>query len=120
MDRVLAIILAGGRGERLSILSNSTVGSYSVVEHSILDEKVVVEAGCHLGFGDDLLVNRREPEVLNTGITLIGNKAKIPPGIRIGCNCVICCGVEEEDFLSTKIQSGETVRLRQRGRARRA
>ena len=99
------------------IMPDSFVGSHSVVEHSILDKEVVVEAGCHLGFGDDFTVNRREPKVLNTGITLVGKKAKIPPGIRVGRNCVICCGVMEDDFLTSEIRSGETISPRQRGRA---
>lgn len=92
------------------ILSNSTIGSSSIVDYSILDEEVVVEAGCHLGFGDDSQVNHKEPRVVNTGITIIGRKAMIPPGVRIGRNCVIYYGVTEEDFLSPEIQSGETLR----------
>ncbi len=115
------VIVAEGAVVKDSIiLSNSIVGSHSVVEHSILDEEVVVEAGCHLGFGDDLRVNRRDPKVLNSGITLVGNKAKIPPGIRIGRNCVICSAVTEDDFSTAEVPSGETIRPRRRGHARRA
>ncbi|MFC2047894.1 glucose-1-phosphate adenylyltransferase [Chloroflexota bacterium] len=102
------------------ILSDSIVGSRSVVDYSILDKEVVVEAGCHLGFGDDFRVNRREPGVVNSGITLVGKKAKIPPGTMVGRNCVIHSGVMENDFTTSEIQSGETIRPRRRGRARSA
>jgi glucose-1-phosphate adenylyltransferase len=101
------------------ILSDSTIGSYSIIDYSILDKEVVVEAGCHVGFGDDFRVNRREPKVVNSGITLVGKKARIPPGIMVGHNCVIHSGVTEDDFLTPEIQSGETVRPRRRGHARR-
>ncbi|MEE8413837.1 MAG: glucose-1-phosphate adenylyltransferase subunit GlgD [Dehalococcoidales bacterium] len=96
------------------ILSDSTVGSHSIIDCTILDKEVVVEAGCHIGFGDDMRVNRKEPKVLNTGITLVGKWAKIPPGTRIGHNCIIYCGVVEEDFRSDEIPSGQTVSPRKR------
>ena len=96
------------------ILSDSTVGSHSIINYSILDKEVVVEAGCEIGFGDDLQINRRQPKVLNTGITIIGKWAKIPPGTRIGRNCVVDCGVVEDDFLTDEIRSGQTVRPRRR------
>jgi len=112
------VIVAEGAVVKDSIImANSVVGSHGVIDRSILDKEVVVEAGCHLGFGDDCTVNRREPKVLNTGITIIGKKAKLPPGITIGRNCVICCGVIEDDFSTTEVLSGETIRRRQRGRA---
>ncbi|MFC1847442.1 glucose-1-phosphate adenylyltransferase family protein [Chloroflexota bacterium] len=113
------VIVSEGAVVRDSIiLSDSTIGSRSIVNYSILDEEVVVEAGCHLGFGDVSQVNRREPRVVNTGITIVGRKTTIPPGVRIGRNCVIGYGVTEEDFLSSDIQSGETLRAGRKKSAR--
>ena len=99
------------------ILSDSMIGSHSVVDHSIIDKEVVVEAGCHIGFSDDFRPNRKEPKVINTGLTLVGKKTKIPPATRIGRNCVIQCGVEENNFPASEIQSGETVKAKRRDRA---
>lgn len=96
------------------IMSDSVVGSHSVIDYSILDKEVVVEAGCHIGFGYDFRPNRKEPKVVNNGITIVGKRAKIPPAVRIGRNCVIYGGVEEDDFSSSEIQSGETIRGKQR------
>ena len=97
------------------ILSDSIVGPHSVIDYSILDKEVVVKADCHIGFGDDFQVNRKEPKLLNTGLTIVGKRAELPSGVRIGRNCVICCGVMEDDFLTSEVQSGETIKTRQGG-----
>jgi len=91
------------------IMSDTIIGPHSVIDHSILDKEVVVEAGCHVGFGEDFQPNREESELLNTGITIIGKKARVPPGVNVGHNCIICCGVADDDFHSPEIQSGETI-----------
>ena len=102
------------------ILSDSIVGPHSIIDYSILDKEVVVGAGCHLGCGDNFQINRREPKVANTGITLIGKRAKVPPGVKMGRNCITYYGVTEEDFPGPEIQSGETIRPKRRGVARTA
>ena len=96
------------------IMSDSVVGPDSVVDHSILDKEVVVGADCRVGFGDDFRVNRKEPKVLNCGITIVGKRAEICSGIRIGRNCVIYGGAREDDFPGPEIQSGETIKPRRR------
>ncbi len=100
------------------ILNDSIIGPHSVVDYSILDKEVVVEAGCHLGCGDNFQINRREPKLVNTGITIIGKRAKVPVGIKIGRNCLVYNGVSEDDFAGSDIQSGETIRPRRRNSAR--
>jgi len=110
------MVLEGAVVKDSIIMSDSVIGPYSVVDYSILDKEVVVEAGCHLGFGDDFRANHRDPEQLNTGLTIVGKRAKLPPGVKIGHNCVIYCGVGEDDFLTSEIQSGETVEPKRRGR----
>jgi glucose-1-phosphate adenylyltransferase len=102
------------------ILSDSVVGPHSIIDYSILDKEVVVGAGCHLGCGDNFQINRREPKVANTGITLIGKRAKVPPGVKMGRNCITYYGVTEDDFPGPEIQSGETIRPKRRGVARTA
>ena len=97
------------------ILSDSAIGPHSIVDYSILDKEVVVEAGCHLGCGDNFQINRREPKVVNTGITIIGKRAKVPAGVKIGRNCIVYHSVVESDFPGSDIQSGETIRPRRRG-----
>jgi glucose-1-phosphate adenylyltransferase len=100
------------------IMSDSVVGPHSVVDYSILDKGVVVEAGCHVGFGDDFRVNQKEPKVLDTGITIVGKGARVPARVKVGRNCAICCGVRKDDFPTSEIQSGETIGPKRRRPAR--
>ena len=91
------------------ILNDTVIGRESVVDFSILDKDVVVEAGSHVGVGNDFQVNREEPLILNTGLTVVGKGAKIPEGIQIGRNCAIAGSVTEKDFRGSIVQSGETI-----------
>ncbi len=96
---------------RYSVIMNDTViGRESVVDNSILDKEVIIEAESHVGTGNDFQVNREEPTILNTGITVVGKGAKVPEGVRIGRNCAIAGNVTEKDFRSSIVQSGETIR----------
>jgi glucose-1-phosphate adenylyltransferase len=100
------------------ILSDSVIGRDSVIDYSILDKEVVVGAGSRIGFGDDFQVNHKEPDMLNTGITVVGKGAKLPEGVKIGRNCEIACNVTEDNFPSLEIQSGETITTRRRRSSR--
>ena len=56
-----------------------------------------------------------EPEHLSCGITLVGKRAVVPPGVRIGRNCKIMPEVTAEDFPpGTLVPSGSTVEHRTR------
>ena len=102
------------------IMSDCVIGPHSVIDYSILDKEVTVEAGCYMGYGDNFQINRREPKVANVGITIVGKRAKIPNGVKIGRNCIIYPGVVEDDFSGSEVQRGETIRPKGRGTAPRA
>ncbi|MFC1941022.1 glucose-1-phosphate adenylyltransferase family protein [Chloroflexota bacterium] len=112
-------VLEGALVKDSIIMSDTTIGPHSIIDRSILDKEIVVEAGCHIGYGSDVRTNFKASKLRNTGITVIGKRAKIPPGIKIGCSCVIHCDIKEEDFPASKIKSGQTIRAKRRGHARR-
>jgi glucose-1-phosphate adenylyltransferase len=80
-----------------------------VVQRSILDKTVFVGPHSHLGWGDDYAPNQDEPEVLHSGITIVGKQARIPAGIRIGRNCIIGPMAREEDFPADYVPSGSSI-----------
>lgn len=96
------------------ILNDCVIGPHTTIDYSILDKEVKLGAGCHLGYGDNFLINRKEPNVANTGVTIIGKRARVPDGVKIGRNCIIYNNITEDDFPGSDIQSGETVRARRK------
>jgi glucose-1-phosphate adenylyltransferase len=99
------------------ILFDSVIRPGAVVDRAILDKEVAVGPGAIVGEGTDYdVVNRREPGRLNTGITVVGKRAVVPRGVRIGRNVLVGEGARASDFLSRVIKSGSTVeRPRERG-----
>jgi len=92
------------------VMLDSVIGRGSVVDRCILDKEVVVGEDCYLGFGDDFSPNKEESSILNTGISLVGKRARIPPGTKIGRNCKVYPQVTESDFVTNWIPSGESVK----------
>jgi glucose-1-phosphate adenylyltransferase len=102
--------VARGADVRDAILMNDTVvESGAQVDRAIVDKRVRVCGGAILGFGDDNAPNRRWPDRLNTGLTLVGKGADVPANARIGRNVVIFPHVKEAAYKGADVPSGETV-----------
>jgi glucose-1-phosphate adenylyltransferase len=92
------------------VMFDSVVRSGAVVDRAILDKEVVVGQGAIVGDGGDYdTPNKREPERLNTGITVVGKRTVIPRGTRIGRNVRIGGDVRTSDFTHRVVRSGESV-----------
>jgi len=92
------------------VMFDSQIGEGAVVDRSIIDKDCVIGARALVGYGDEMRPNRDEPERLFAGITLVGKRARIPAGMRVGRNCRIDPAVVEADFGRRRtIRSGETV-----------
>jgi glucose-1-phosphate adenylyltransferase len=92
------------------VMFDSVIRSGAVVDRSILDKEVVVGPGAIVGDGPDFdTPNRQEPTRLNTGITVVGKRAMIPRGARIGRNVKIAGDVKATDFPSRVVKSGASV-----------
>jgi glucose-1-phosphate adenylyltransferase len=91
------------------VLHDTVVARGAVVQRSIVDKECYIGSGCWIGCGEDYTPNEDEPDNLNSGITLIGKGAKLPPGLRVGRNCRIDPGAKETDFSTLSIPSGSSV-----------
>lgn len=92
------------------VLSDVWVGPDAVIDRCIIDERVHIQSEALVGDGDDNTPNNQAPDKLNTGLTLVGMRAKIPNAARIGRNVVIKPRVEESAFGSERVvPSGSTV-----------
>jgi glucose-1-phosphate adenylyltransferase len=91
------------------VMFDTVIRQGAIIDRAILDKEVVVGPGAVVGDGPDGPPNRQEPGRLNTGITVVGKRAMIPRGQRIGRNVKIGGGVRAADFASRIVRSGESV-----------
>jgi glucose-1-phosphate adenylyltransferase len=92
------------------VMFDSVIRSGAVVDRAILDKEVVVGPGAFVGDGGDFHTpNRREPDRLNTGITVVGKRSVVPRGTRLGRNVRVGGDVRTSDFAGRVVRSGECV-----------
>ena len=92
------------------VMFDCVIRAGAVVDRAILDKQVSVGPNTVVGEGRDLTIaNRQEPTRLNTGITVIGKRATIPRGVRLGRNVKIAEGVRASDYRTRAVPSGHTV-----------
>ncbi len=109
------IVEAGAVVRDSIIMFDTVVRAGAVLDRAIVDKECVIGHGAVVGEGDDLRPNRREPERLHTGLTLVGKRATVPPGVHVGRNCRIDPGVGDADFARRRrVRSGETVSVASR------
>jgi glucose-1-phosphate adenylyltransferase len=95
---------------RNSVIMNDTViRAGAVVDRCVLDKEIEVGTGAHVGAGDDNTPNQLEPANINTGITIVGKRARIPADARIGRNCRIDANTSQDDYDQLIVPSGGTI-----------
>jgi glucose-1-phosphate adenylyltransferase len=104
------------------VMFDTVIRAGAVVDRAIIDKEVSVGPNAVIGMGADSdTPNRQEPERLNSGITVVGKRAVIPAGVRIGRNVKVLEEVRPADFGGRRtIASGGTVDGAPRARRSRA
>jgi glucose-1-phosphate adenylyltransferase len=95
------------------IMNDVVVRSGAVVDRCVLDKEIEIGADARVGVGDDSTPNQLEPANLNTGITIVGKRARIPSGAAIGRNCRIDPGTSKDDYDQLEVLSGGTISPRE-------
>jgi len=125
--RVINSVLSPGvcveRGAvvRDSVIMNDTIiRSGAVVDRCVLDKDIEIGTEAQVGVGDDVTPNQLEPANINTGITIVGKRARVPAGAIIGRNCRIDPNTALEDYrqfpdgnLCLQVKSGATISRRE-------
>ncbi len=92
------------------VMFDCVIRSGAVVDRAILDKEVVIGQGAIVGDGPfDDRPNKQEPNRLNTGITVVGKRAIVPRGVRIGRNVKVAAAVRASDFSGRIVRIGESV-----------
>jgi glucose-1-phosphate adenylyltransferase len=102
-------VLPGAIVRRSIVLADTWIGPGALVDTSIVDTNVVIGSGAVVGHGDDRTPNVTQPKWLDSGITVIGERARIPAGACLGRNVMVQSGRSEDDFVSLDVPSGGTV-----------
>jgi glucose-1-phosphate adenylyltransferase len=93
------------------IFDDTYIEAGAIIEQSIIDKGVRVGKNAYVGYGDDFTANRERPDIVNSGMTIVGKRAEVPACTRIGRNCVIGPNVTAEGIEDSLIPSGTTLRL---------
>ncbi len=105
------VYVSPGATIRDSVVMNDTwIGAGTELDRVVVDKQVIVGAATKLGWGDDTdTPNELQPDKLDSGISIVGKGAHIPPNIHVGRNVLINAGRNEEDFPGGDIPSGATI-----------
>lgn len=105
------VVVAEGAVVRDSvILTDCVIEAGATVRRSILDKDVVVGANTIVGNGDDNTANTLSPDIVNTGLTVVGRRSRLPANLSIGRNVVIKPRATEETFADlSEVASGSTI-----------
>lgn len=84
------------------------VGPGAVVKGAVVDKGVVIGAGTVIDGGRDEVQNAKYAKCDLRGLVLIGKRARLPGGLRVGSNVVIEAGADESSF-SGEVEDGSTI-----------
>jgi glucose-1-phosphate adenylyltransferase len=91
------------------IMGDVTIEPGAMVDRCIIDKNVVIGRGASVGYGADYTPNNEMQ--LTTGLTVIGKNTMIPPNIKVGRNVIVGSDLNDDDFTSDMIKSGEMYRV---------
>jgi len=92
------------------ILNDVEIKPGAIVENCIIDKHTIIEEGAMVGFGDDMTANKERPDLLSTGITVVGKHVHVPKNMVIGRNVRIFGGVDLTKEPENIVYSGSTIK----------
>ena len=87
------------------VLNDVEIKEGALVENAIIDKGAVIGENAYVGAGE-ATPNEERPDLLESGITVLGQGVTLAPRLRIGRNCRVFSGVTIEK----DIESGATLR----------
>lgn len=105
------VVVSAGAVVENSVLMNDTwVGPGAYVENAVIDKSVIVSAGARVGTAEECPPNRDTPDMLCSGVSVVGRNSFIPSRLQIGGNVLVGSNVDSENFPEgQEMLSGVTV-----------
>ena len=88
------------------IMKDARIGKNCVVDKAIIAENCVVGDNVTFGIGSDV-PNKLKPAIYSFGLTVIGEKAVVPPDVKIGKNTAVTGVTVPEDYPDGLLAGGE-------------
>lgn len=104
-------VLRGAKVSDSVIMHDSVVETGAVVDHVIADKLTRFGSNCQVGRGDAAQFNKRFPDHLKEGLTVVGKEAHIPSKIKVGTNCIVYPKVDASAFPADEISDGGTIAI---------
>lgn len=94
------------------VMFDAVIGPGAVIDHAIIDKEVRVGRGAQVGVGEAPgTANRANPEMLNTGLVVIGKQAKVPEGATVGRNVLVDAEAGISDWPEAgNVRAGSTIK----------
>ncbi len=98
----------GAHVENSVICKGTYIGRDTYVNKAIIADGSKLGERVKVGIFDDT-INKEKPDLYNTGISVFARNVTVPDDTQIGKNVVIHKDVDESDYSSKEILSGETI-----------
>lgn len=100
---------AGSVVKNSVILNDVIIGKNCHIENTIIDKNTQVGNNCVIGTGDDYTPNAERPDILSSGLNVIGKRIIIPDGVIIERNVRVFSSSKNKNITATRIKSGSTL-----------
>ncbi len=106
------VVEKGARVENSVLLHDCVIKEGAQLSYVIADKLSHLGRGCKVGHGDRTKPNRKNPDHLKEGLTVIGKLARVPENMSVGCNCIIHPKVTESCYAGKDVSDGQTIELK--------
>jgi glucose-1-phosphate adenylyltransferase len=104
------------------VMFDAVIGPGAVIDHAIIDKEVRVGRDAQVGVGElPGAPNRANPEMLATGLVVIGKQAEVPPSASVGRNVLVDAEASLSDWPDAgSVKAGATIKAGRTWNQRRA
>ncbi len=106
------VVEKGARVEHSVLLHDSVVKERAQLSYVIADKLSHFGRSSNVGSGDRMKPNRKNPDHLREGLTVVGKSAVVPNDCTIGSNCIIHPKVTESCYAGKDVSDGQTIELK--------
>jgi glucose-1-phosphate adenylyltransferase len=91
------------------VFPDCIISAESIIRRCIIDKNTIIDRGCRVGNPNANTANLDFPDLLNTGITVIGEHVLLPPGTSVGGNALLFPGTKPGELPGSELADGMTV-----------